>query len=357
MRLLLFVLVLFSPFLWSPYILSPQPNYGAYHWSPDERSWPGTPDRLNWGAEKAGRLGVGTIRVTLSPQDPYQVNPPPIEGQEDYLMRIAATPEYAALFSNPQFTTYLLTTSTPQAYVRAWAGGSLDRSKERAEYRNLAAHLGATYPGKKFILLNWEGDNDLYWFRAYAAEFKELLRARVDGIRDAGQPNVSSGIEMNCAYPGQPFPCDQALVAGMVAELEPDYISYSSWTTINGFETSTDPAALQAALEYSFDRILEAAGISRYWGGRLILGEYGRSRNTRMPADDWFRAIDKALRTRFVAIAIYWQMVEDIDGLGYGAYDADGILTENGLGLQRIAFPQDWFWRRKAQRPVLPRRF
>jgi hypothetical protein len=291
---------------------------------------------LNWGADKVKALGLGVIRVEMGAQRSYGLGPTPIEGDEYFLVKMAQTPEYRALFENPQFHTYLLTTYTAQALAQVWAGGMADLALERATYRNLARYLAATYPGKKLILLNWEGDNELYWHPGRAAEFQAFLQARIDGIREAGAANVFSGIEFNCAYDGEGGICDEARVVKMIPALGPDYIGWSSWPTINRFVYSSDPAALEQGVMDSIDRILTTTG---YWGGDLILGEFGRESDTVIEPYTWFRTVDRALRKKEVKLAIYWQTVEDVQPLGYGLYDADGVLTDNGRALQQLTIP------------------
>lgn len=336
------VLLFLSAEAQSPIILLSPPKYGAYHWNPDYRSWDGSIDRLNWGAGFVKRLGFRTIRVELAfdQVDSYGFDPAPIPGQTDYLLRIAQTPEYHRLFSYPDFTDYLLTTYTPQAYFRQWGWGLPDLESEREEYRRLADHLGRAYPGKRFILLNWEGDNDLHPYRDRASSYQAMLAMRVGGIRAANMPNVKSGVEINCARDGQGGACDLALVSRMIPLVEPDYVSYSIWATINPFVYSTDPRLLEQALLDDIDHIVAVAG-PRYWGGALIIGEYGRQASQPMPAYDWFRAIDLAARKRQVPYTILWQALMDRPevSLGYGAFDPFGNITENGMAAYRIGLP------------------
>lgn len=323
-------------------ILLPTPKYGAYHWNPDYAAWPGTPDRLNWGANLVAGLGLSTIRVEMGfdASGSYGFDPAPTSpSQNNYLVSVALMPQYACLFNDPRFTDYLLTTYTPQAFNRLWGTTGADLELEREEYRQLAVHLGLTYPGKTFILMSWEGDNDLYAYRSKAAQFQAILAQRVLGIRQANMPNVRSGLEINCAHDGQGGICDQALVVRMMPALQPDYLSYSPWVTINAFLYSTDPLALEAQLTSDLEAIITAAG-EEFRFNRIMLGESGRAVFQPMPANIWFQALDHVARRKFLPYLIVWQTMDDSNSvLHYGLYDVTGAITENGYAFRQLAQP------------------
>lgn len=342
--LLLFLLLL-HPFLTiaqGPIILLPPANYGAYHWGPDYQHWPGYPDRLNWGAGFVKRLGLKTIRVEMGfdLDGSYGFDPAPQPHQNNYLLTLAGLPTYAQLFSDPQLTTYLLTTYTPQAFHRLWGTVGADLEVERMEYLQLATYLGALYPTKQFILLNWEGDNDLSPYPARAAQYQQMLAMRVLGIRQAGMPSVKSGIEINCVYEDHGGPCGPARILSMISALEPDYISYSSWLTLNQLVYETNPAVLEQRLGADVDHIVSIAG-PRYWAGVVIIGEFGRYSFALMPPDQFFRAVDLMARKRQMPFLIYWQTVDEPPerSLGLGAFDSLGNLTPNGWALYLISRP------------------
>lgn len=326
----------------STVVLPPPPQYGAYHWNPDDRFWPGYPDRLNWGAEYVSRLGVKVIRVECGcdASNSYGSDPAFVPGQTDYLRTIAQTPQYAALFNNPQFTTYILTTYTCQAYNRLWGTSGADLVTERLEYHNLAVYLAATYPSKRFIISNWEGDNDLYPFRSRAVDYLVLTAQRVIGIRQAATANVFSAVEVNCARDGQGGICDQALVVRMLPALQPDYISYSSWVTLNEIFLSLDQWILRQRFEADIAQIAQTAG-PPYSSASVIIGEYGRQAAQPISAATFFTALDRAMRNLQTPYAVLWQALEDKPEvtLGYGAFDPYGNQTENGLAFFRTVLP------------------
>ena len=80
-------------------------RFGIYNWGVDYATYPAgsTVDRLNWAADKVAEIGSRTIRVAM-PGDIYAIG-----GMNDDLAQAAASPAYDKLFSDPRFSTIMLT--------------------------------------------------------------------------------------------------------------------------------------------------------------------------------------------------------------------------------------------------------
>jgi hypothetical protein len=333
---------------------------GIYNWNLDDSSFassPGCEDRLNWGACKVAELGARTIRVYLgSAPDIYQLygGSPPAT-----LAGVAMSAPYAALFSKP-FSTYFLTVYTADDYADAWQSGYTDPAVRQAEHdqiAELAEYLALTYPGKTFVLLNWEGDNAVRKFNTQAAwdGFAAWIQTRADGVATARarvlanhgfSPPVFSGLEFNAARslddPTQPCSNDPAslvhrcVVSYVGPRVAVDHASYSSWQsnvapdgrlldeTQIGSQLAADLDAIGAALGgMSRDRIVVGEfGVARQWypdEGPLGCGAARRS-----------AALTGALVAWGAGYGLYWQILDNAPSTGtddFGIFDAAGQPT------------------------------
>ncbi|HYE74057.1 MAG TPA: hypothetical protein VEF04_12035, partial [Blastocatellia bacterium] len=139
-------------------------RFGIYNWGVDyEAHRESDGDRLNWAADKVASLGSRTIRITM-PGIFYNVGP----SGKPTLAQTAASDAYDRLFSDPRFRTYLITAYSWEDMRGQWADGYSE--EEYNATRNEVAQLGdyllsnPRYAGKTFIILNWEGDNAIYWY-------------------------------------------------------------------------------------------------------------------------------------------------------------------------------------------------
>jgi hypothetical protein len=265
----------------------------------------------------------------------------PNPDDSDYLVRIAQSPAYASMFSDPQFSTFLLTVYTTGGNLLNWVvdydDGKYDY--ERTRVFRLAYNLINQYPHKTFILLNWEGDHQ---FRAYydagqddpilTAEqkarsgrfgFLRWIQARTEGVEAARNSSpdadgrVFSALEVNCDS-GCGNPGDDSVAAFVGSRVRVDYISYSSWQSLGA--RYKDPAInltaqyrsdIRAILAKVNNRVLND-GIS-YGTKNMIIGEYGFYRDfmgDRNAADSISEMFDAA-ESSGVSYAIYWQIKDD----------------------------------------------
>src|SRR5262249_25077167 len=130
---------------------------GLYSWGFDDVAWPGSPDRLTWSVDRAAALGTHVIRVALATTDPYHVN----NGAQT-LADIARQPAYTALWGDARWTTIAITAYSAAGQNDSWNDGltAVEAQAERTEIADLGNVL-LGFPGKRFIILPWEGDNAL----------------------------------------------------------------------------------------------------------------------------------------------------------------------------------------------------
>ena len=320
--------------------------FGAYVWGVDYAAYPGTPDKLNWGVQKVIGLGGHTVRVYLGPNDTYGFN----SGAPFDLVTAASSAPYVALFSDPNLDTILLTTYTLEDAANDWIDGySLaQHDREAAEIEALATHLLTNWPGKVFVILNWEGDNavlkvvgahPLAW-----AGFAAWIDARHQGVAAARSKNPSatarvlSALEFNLVRRidlGNAA-CDdgghKCVITSVAPSAPVDLYSYSSWQSLGVDTTEGD---ISTRLPTDLDFALGAIRAKRpgFAHSDVVLGEFGSAREI----PDWGEcaaarrareAIDAA-RTWGVGVAIYWQVVDNVlDGsqlyTGFGLFKADG---------------------------------
>lgn len=309
---------------------NPRIYYGVYHWDCNYDSKPEHMDRLNWGAWNAARFPVDVIRVTLGKQElpDYDIQfPLPVGGY--YLHDMANTPEYHRFFSN-QFSTYLLTTYTPQAFTHQWQDMNMDM--EYAEYYNLAVYLGTNYPHKRFVLMNWEGNNDLAYNPAHINEYRDSLMAKNNAIRNAGMFNVVDAIELNDP--------NEFTLPAIIREVKPEYISYSAWKTTSPLWGSIDPDALTDAMIRDVTAINNLTN-NYYDGQHFIIGEYGQHKESPMQPYIWHNAVHQAFRRLYIKYAIYWQLLEDTSDSK--SLIVDNLMTDNGNAFFNFAGGRQWY--------------
>ncbi|HZO54774.1 MAG TPA: hypothetical protein VFB63_18845, partial [Bryobacteraceae bacterium] len=199
------------------------------------------------GTKHIRNLGARHVFIYLSPQ--YRSDYP----FDDFdgiaytsLTSLADSPAYRELFSLP-FQTVILTAYTFANWQwiqsRGQAGAvPFDAQGESNELAELVRHLATQYPGKTFILKNWEGDWQIklsYELDAVAstqqvAEFVEWTRARQEGIAEGRNSsrvqNVKHAIEFNLIHLAQrELP---SMLMSVIPKVESDLIAYASWWTL-----------------------------------------------------------------------------------------------------------------------------
>jgi len=310
-------------------------RFGVYHWGADYSAWPGSPDRLNWGASRVAALGSRTLRVFLGGSEFYAVNPEPNARDDGFLRRIAAAPAYRRLFRDPRFRTYLLTVYPPAAFA-VWRDG-LDPA-EAASEREQVARLGAAlladpaHAGKSFIVLNWEGDHAT---AALAADdplwddFAAWIEARAAGVRDArsrapgSAARLYSGLEFNFVEErseaaGRTVRCGEAATRCVIDAVAPrvavDYYSYSAWQSLN-VKLAAPQASLRERLGADLAFALRAVRARRpeVTPANFILGEVGFARSLygECAAARYLGEALAAAEAAGVSYAVVWQALDN----------------------------------------------
>lgn len=105
-------------------------------------------------------MGARVIKVALfDPPETYPWNSN--WGSFSVAVDYAKHPYYHALFTMPEFSTYVLVAySTVQSDLQYWRNG-ITAAQAQEEYRqfyDLATYLASTFAGKTFVLQHWEGD-------------------------------------------------------------------------------------------------------------------------------------------------------------------------------------------------------
>ncbi len=305
---------------------------GVYAWGFDDAAWPKTPDRLTWAADEVAALGSHVIRVTLSPSDPYQVG-----SGATTLRELAARPAYAALWGDPRWSTILVTAYTQADLGNPWSDGysHAEAAAERAELADLGRFL-VGFPGKRFVILPWEGDNALQPFDSQVAwdGYADWITARAAGIADARiatDGEIYSGLEFNAVRRlDTGAACDDRCVLTAIApKVSVDYYSYSAWQSVDG-DLAGDLVTIGDTL--------------RVPAANLIVGEVGAARDaphaTECSAAQKAIAALTAARDAGVSYAIAWQVIDNApagDALtGFGARKYDGTESMLGAGLRNL---------------------
>lgn len=359
-------------------------RFGIYNWNINDSAFPssGAVDRLNWGADKIAELGSRTIRVAISNRDDYRVNP----AGTPTLVEIARSPAYDRLFRDRRFQTYLLTAYPRGGLDNNWADGytTAEYNAERDEIKALGDYLlgNEAFANKTFIVLNWEGDNAIYYYANKVSiwdAYTNWIRARIDGIKLAREARPGSAVRLysglefsainspltqnRCGTPvtdpANTDPLQNRCVIDYVApQVEADYYSYSSWQSLyvqEGTSRSTLKAAFKEDLDFALGKI--RARRPDVGEGNFIVGEYGFERtrygecyaanqlNEAMDAFDGAGAFKPAY-------VIFWQIVDN--GRLFGAFDERfGLFRVRNQSLTPTLLSQT-FRKRMAGESVAP---
>ncbi len=254
----------------------PRARIGVAHEAGELPPTAGAAGALAWGAGQLKTLGTHTIRLYLGTNSA-------VYGTASFksLLEVAKASSYAAVLGEPIFTTILLDVHTSCDDQQCWKDGlsAAERQQELDEISGLASHLVATYPGKRFILMQSGGDGQLtpvtaVALTAYAQQLAARARAVAD-TRDRTRGLVFSGVELDAPELG-------AIASGVLPALNelpdelhavPDYFSLDVRTLLAG----TTPGVLEVTLKPALT-LLE--GVAQKVdptadGRRLLLGAIG----------------------------------------------------------------------------------
>jgi hypothetical protein len=317
---------------------------GVYYWGADDQAFPGFGSRLDWGRGLVTDLGAQTMRVAMTPADPYRLGLQPTDSLTD----IARHPAYASLFADPRLSTIMITAYTAADQASTWVDGydPYERDLETQEIAELGAHLLQTYPDKTFIVLNWEGDNALRYAGGGTTAFEGFrawTEARIAGVKEAraqvGGGHLYAGLEFDRVFDcddGSPTPC---VLTDIAPRVDADVYSFSSYEAL-----AVPPAQLSgsmtAALDLAYDTLQR--GQPALQRSQVILGEFGFPREA--PGYGDCSTAERVATTIAAAIdwgvsyAIFWQLADNARRpgeafFGFGAHRPDGSLTLAGEAL------------------------
>jgi hypothetical protein len=348
-------------------------RFGVYFWGVDYSAYPGSPDKLSWGSAAVANIGTRTIRVALGAADPYRVNPfQSNDADPNWLVNVASTSQYAALFGSGSFQTYLLTVYTPADQRGDWVSGFAPSPPpnppgpyefESNQIEQLALYLNQNYGSKTFILLNWEGDNAMSFVSDSTSNqsrwdyYVNWLQSRSDGVfaaKSMGVGNVFFGAEFNLVKklsgmacgstssdPNHPY-LNRCLIDYVLPKLSNvDYYSYSSWQSVN-VKASNPGASLLQTLNNDLGTAkstIESGLGSTLSPANFILGEYGFARtiygecNAANYVQEFVNAVDGP-GSFGVSYAIFWQITDNTWRTQDGGSD---LITNTAAGTL------DWF--------------
>jgi hypothetical protein len=334
---------------------------GFYHWGG------GYPASVSQGVEQIAALGGRLARITLSPRHYIDYN----LGGGCYpnfsLSAIVQEPDVKKALDNEQIEVFMLTAYDGLAFGDCIHHRHLDPafytpSNVAAivkEYSDLTFYLYETYRSthKRFIISNWESDNEVYCGAAYAYATDPAARAackvryqlayegsrspeesitgltlwfqsRQQGIDEGRNRALSRGIGGKRVYFAPEFCVVRALhnagFKSILYDVLPfiifDYVSYSSYESIN----QTEP---EKALTSDLNTIQDVIGSSA-----IILGEVGFARSawgTEGAVVRTDRVINVAVSWG-VSYVFQWNMYDQNAIDNFGICDVTGQLTAIG---------------------------
>lgn len=340
-NLVLIVILFISPFLWKGADVDAQcTDLGIYYWGGQLKGVDST-NIVTTAHKLADSLGVHTIRLTLCcNDDEVYCNTSHCIGSYN-LTALASRSDFNSILADPQFSTIVITAYDGVSFGDCFTANFLDTnfytpSNTTAienEYTNLATYLSTNFPSKKFIITQWEADNQVYCGAAYSdpgcpsapanmAGMKKWLAARYAGIHAAGVPNVKSGIEFcnihSLHAAGKPDVLD-----AIVPYVQSDYYFYSSYesTNISPQQTINDIHFIRHKLD-SLGKDTTA----------LLFGEMG------FGAHDWgsdsaaaakLQGIITAINQCDIPLAYVWVLI-DYPPTNFGAFDSLQLITDIG---------------------------
>jgi len=288
------------------------------------------------------RMGSNQLKLRLAPSTTcsgYRLDCGP---HVNSLTSLSQVPAIAATFSDPHLFWYqiwLYSFSNPNFLKSNWTTAALQT--EYQETKDWAVHMLQSHngSGKVFMAGNWEGD----WMLMMASgcqkggkmkmdcdpspEVIERMvqwgttrqRAIDDAHTEAGHVDVRIlyYMEMNLgpeALKGKP-----GVTNNVLAKVQPDLVSYSSYASTNAYATAMNPKAVDGNFHKVLDYVqskLEKRELGLGFQKRVMIGEFGAHAKTSPTGID---------QTRFVArvahgalswgcpFVLYWEFYDTLD--------------------------------------------
>jgi hypothetical protein len=240
--------------------------------------------RLVETAERIRQMGSNVLKICLSKTycDDYAL---PRREDVHSLAELAANePSFRTVLDMP-FAYYPLWT---YCFSSGWWADGFTEQERTSEYRevyDLATTLLSRYAGsgKTFLIGHWEGDWHLLGgtdankspSATAIAGMIDWLNVRQKAIDEAKRDHPAGGVrvmhytEVNLVQKG--LKGQACLSLDVLPHTAVDYVSYSSYDTINRCPGDTGPA-LREALDFIESRLPPKPGVE---GKRVFIGEYG----------------------------------------------------------------------------------
>jgi len=266
------------------------------------------------------------------------------------LENLAKRSDFNSIISDPNFDTVMITAydgvSFSDCYTKNYLNAdfvSQNKSAIEQEYRDLANYL-KNFPSKKFIISNWEGDNDIYCGAAYGssvavcpdysnslAGFKEWIIAYSNGISSAGASNVYSAVEFNIVkyLKNNNLP---SVLYNVIPNVNTNYFSYSSYESINPIITTNDNGNQLKSDLTLIKNVISGAGKN---SNNLIIGEFGFSSPNREVVKNSLETAIGIFKSNGLSNYYIWNL-SDSGGL-FGLYDSNSQITSAGTYVRSIA--------------------
>jgi hypothetical protein len=333
---------------------------GFYHWGGQYRA------SASQGVVQIAELGGKLARLTLSPRYYIDYSLGNSCQPNFSLSSIVQEPDIKKALDNEQIEVYMLTAYDGLAFGDCIHHRHLDPAFYTPtnvaamikEYSDLTLYLYEAYRNthKRFIISNWEADNEIYCGAAFAYATDSATRtacdvryrsglegsrspdesikgimlwfqARQQGIEDGRNRALSRGIGGKRVYLAPEFCVVRALhdagYKSVLYDVLPyvlfDYVSYSSYESIN----QANPEKALGDL----NTIQDVVGSSA-----IILGEAGFARSAWGPKG----AVDRTDQIISVGVSwgvsyiFQWNMYDQNAIYDFGVYDVAGRLTALG---------------------------
>lgn len=270
-------------------------------------------DSLNEGAEVIEEMGGSVMKIFMASDyesHHYQWNiswPDPRPGT---LKQLSKTAPFDSLFKRPGILTYLIVAISFEVgtYQVEWKDG-LSSAESDAVYQEIydyVVHLRNSYPGKTFVVQNWECDN-AFPVGLNAADKLRAERGMIDwlNIRDAAvaeakadTPSSSTkvwhAIEFNWLRLSHGENMPHYTIETVIPSTSADLYSLSSWSTGKN-DTNFREYDIEAYMAY----VENACPDSEAFGANnVMIGEFGSAENQLkglvVDADGSYASVDLA---------------------------------------------------------------
>jgi hypothetical protein len=318
-----------------------QDTLGIVHWG----GIPAGPSSLQDGAADVQQVGAKNIFLDLSPKYAESYAGTNFAGAISTLSDLIRTDPFQQVLQQPFNTIVLNAFSftnwdwTSQNHPRG-AFTAEQAAREKAEIKELATYLMQRFQGtgKTFIIKNWEGD---WWMNENASDLdatptatqiqatRDWLNTRHEGLVEARQALSLDGVRVQDAVEFNLLDRARRNLPSALRDIVPyvqsDYVSYSSYDTINRPST----ADLSRRIDDDVCFIRSYPGI----GDRpLMIGEYGFSQDQFADAPERATIASQAFLDEGVSKAFYWQIADNVSPR-FGLIGPDGARpTLTALG-------------------------